>query len=73
MLKLASKKQRTTTVTEFEISEELLLEALKGVGLPVPDGAKVFTFVRVPGGGDWSNTDLEIKESPIQIRITSES
>lgn len=35
---------------------------------PLPIGATV--SVRVPGGGDWSNTDLELDERdrPLEIR-----
>lgn len=38
----------------------------------LPADAKI--FVRVPGGGDWSNTDLEIsEEQPLQARATETS
>ncbi len=42
----------TTTTTKYSADD--LIEAL---GLP--DGAEI--TVRVPGGGDWSNTDLNLK------------
>ena len=45
----------TKTNTRVEISFSRLRELL---GLP----ENVTIFVRVPGGGDWSNTDLEIDD-----------
>jgi hypothetical protein len=34
----------------------------------LPDDAEI--VVRVPGGGDWSNTDLAIKDHPLTARFT---
>jgi len=54
----------TRTVDTYEFTAEELIEALKQAGLlPNEISHKESTvFVRVPGGGDWSNTDLEIDE-----------
>lgn len=32
----------------------------------IPADAEV--YVRVPGGADWSNTDLDLKDAPVQVR-----
>ncbi len=36
----------------------------------IPDGVTVRIYVEVPGGGDWSHTDLEIEEHPVQVSAT---
>lgn len=34
----------------------------------IPAGAEVRIYVEVPGGGDWSHTDLDVAEHPVQVR-----
>lgn len=51
---------------EFKITGSAILLRLKELGLPVPDSAEL--IVRVPGGGDWSNMDLELNEEPLIVR-----
>lgn len=61
-----SKKQTVTTVSTFQtaISAEMIRAAF---GLP--KDARVY-FV-VPGGGDWSNTDIDIdRNHPICVEWT---
>jgi hypothetical protein len=53
-------KTHTITTTEYLITVDDLYKAFD-----IPKGAKV--FVEVPGGGDWSNTDLDISEHPIKV------
>lgn len=63
----------TKTVTQVVKTHTLALddadvrELIKGhYGTAPPAGAKI--YVSVPGGGDWSNTDLDIsKENPLII------
>ena len=62
----------TRTVDTYEFTAEELIEALKQAGLlPNEISHKESTvFVRVPGGGDWSNTDLEIDEDrPLTVKV----
>lgn len=54
-------KARTQVTTTTDVRIELDADALLGVlktAFDLPDNAKL--HVRVPGGGDWSNTDLSI-------------
>lgn len=60
----------TATTTEqkhsIELTGALLITLLRKAGAAVPRDA-VVTF-HVPGGGDWSNSDVQIcAESPIYI------
>jgi hypothetical protein len=57
--------RRTFTL---DLSREMLLKVLRESGYAgLPDDAQV--FVEVPGGGDWSNTDLSIEQrTPIRVR-----
>lgn len=55
----------TKRVTESQahsltLTDEDLIALLNKAGLDIPDGAVV--TVAVPGGGDWSNTDLHIED-----------
>lgn len=65
------KTKETTTVRmlkthEHEISGECLRHMLSGLlGKPVPSDAKI--TVHVPGGGDYSHSDLDINEHPITV------
>jgi hypothetical protein len=59
---------KTTTVQtkhHAELDRHKLLALLRAAGHDVPDNAGI--FVQVPGGGDWSNTTLDIDDAPIQI------
>ena len=68
-------RTRTTTVTTestYNFSSEEVLNALKIAGLLPSDtfNRDSIVFVRVPGGGDWSNTDLEIESSnPLVVKV----
>lgn len=52
----------TTVVTKVNttltIGREALLAILRNAGYAIEDNARM--YVRVPGGGDWSNMDLDI-------------
>lgn len=52
-------KTRTTTTVTTKVRREILRKDL-GLLLGLPEHATV--FVEVPGGGDWSNCDLEIDD-----------
>lgn len=34
----------------------------------IPDDAEVRVYVDVPGGGDWSNMEIDIAEHPVYVR-----
>lgn len=51
----------TQTKTEYVFTADDLRDAL---GLP----AHAELFVAVPGGGDWSNRDLDLEENPLEAR-----
>ncbi len=57
----------TTVETRYhaELDRHKLLALLRQAGHEVPDNAGI--YVRVPGGGDWSNEQLDIDDAPIQI------
>ncbi len=62
----------TTVVTKthtITLNREVIIDLLRKEGIEV--GASVEIFVSVPGGGDWSNTDLDISAScPLIVRWT---
>jgi hypothetical protein len=50
---------------KLKLSREQVLAALQEK-YNIPDAASV--FVHVPGGGDWSNTNLDIEhQTPLEI------
>lgn len=56
------KTTRVHTIEEhhLEVDAALLIKALRAVGYDVPDTADIWMWV--PGGGDWSNTRLDVDE-----------
>lgn len=54
-------KRSTHTIHEGTITASDLRKMFH-----IPAHAEI--WVRVPGGGDWSSTDLLIAESPIQVK-----
>ena len=67
-----SVKTRAKITKDFriEIDGEAFVKALQRTGLEIPLGAAI--FVQVPGGGDWSNTSLDIDEDcPIIVTWTT--
>lgn len=69
------KRVRTTETFRIEVKGPELLQVLsqelkaqdKG---PIPEDASIAVWV--PGGGDWSNTDLDLNEHPVVIEWTVE-
>lgn len=57
----------TTTETRYEFTHTDILNGLKSLGLLPRDAQIQSCFVRVPGGGDYSNMDLDIEENPIKV------
>ncbi len=51
---------------KLRLSREQILDALREK-YDIPDNAGM--FVHVPGGGDWSNTDLDIEQqTPLVVQ-----
>lgn len=61
-------KRSAVEETTIKIDRDDLIEYLTEKGYRVPDDAKV--FVPVPGGGDWSNMDLDIGKADERALIT---
>jgi hypothetical protein len=66
---------KTTTVTtrnvkiEGAIDYEDLVGLLKAkIGVPLR-GVSFTLYVDVPGGGDWSNTELDVEEHPVKFVV----
>lgn len=68
-------RRETKTIKQFQFTAAELLAAL---GISKPDDVQSATksrrtiidvFVRVPGGGDWSNTNLDIESHPLIVEI----
>jgi hypothetical protein len=64
MSKIVRTNTQTTKTTTITYSAQALCQLL---GLP----ANTEIFVKVPGGGDWSNTDLDIdnRDRPLIARF----
>jgi len=65
-----SRTTRTETRVNLRMTGKELLELLRRDGQAIPKSG-VDVTVRVPGGGDWSNMNLDIDDdTPIQISFT---
>jgi len=65
-----SRTTRTETRIKLKMTGKELLELLRRDGQAIPKSG-VDVTVRVPGGGDWSNTSLDIDDdTPIEITFT---
>ncbi len=69
---------RTTTITtiierqELEFDDKQIRRILFAAGFAVPEKCDLRIYVAVPGGGDWSNTDIEInREHPLCVEWTT--
>lgn len=65
-----TKSETVTRVArhEVELDRDQLLEMLRAAGADLPeDVGHVRIYFAVPGGGDWSNTDVDIdKSNPVR-------
>jgi len=60
---------RTETTRRVELGDVQILELLASRSIYVPKDATI--TVTVPGGGDWSNTDLDINDRcPVVVSWT---
>lgn len=65
--------QRVTVTRQnsVRIDDRELREFLRARGMNLPANARI--FFAVPGGGDWSNIDIDISgENPICVEWTTE-
>jgi len=63
---------KTVTVKRtMKLTGTLLRQLLDRAGLSIPDDASI--TIQVPGGGDWSNCDLDLDDTSIQITWTEEA
>ena len=73
MIKQIKTHVRTERHTRLQLSGTdirlAIARHLEAEGMPdLPRDAKL--FVLVPGGGDWSNTSLDLDEYPIHVEWT---
>ena len=64
-----AKAVKRTVESEFEINltPAEIRQMLADQGHIIPASASI--FIRVPGGGDWSNMDLDVdKDRPVIVR-----
>jgi hypothetical protein len=62
--------QKTTSRRTLRLTREDMLQALRLLGVEISEDASVTIRMHVPGGGDWSNTDLDVDdENPIEVTI----
>lgn len=62
-------RQFTTEEHELTITGKDLLRVLRAAMVcDLTENVTAKVTVHVPGGGDWSNTDLDIDECPIIVR-----
>ena len=67
-----TKRKVTTTETHFELSHLDLMEYLETKGFKFDHSYDIRAFVAIPGGGDWSNTDLGVgPDCPIHVVVTN--
>lgn len=57
--------KKVTESFEAEFTHDDIINALRDAGHKVPVDAEV--FVRVPGGGDWSNMNLDLMDAPVIV------
>lgn len=62
----STKTVTTTQTSDIEIDADGIRELLRAAGHEIPDDARI--YFAVPGGADWSNTDIDIdKMHPLRV------
>jgi hypothetical protein len=67
---ISNKQARVTRAEtcEIELNAVDVIELVRKAGHTVPASAAVRIYFAVPGGGDWSNTDIDIDDrNPVRI------
>lgn len=58
----------TTTKMVIELDSNKIRDLLLDNGISIPESASVRIYFAVPGGADWSSTDLDItQEHPVYV------
>ncbi len=61
----------TTKISVYTLDGTDIIALVKNAGVIIPEGARVDVTFRIPGGGDWSNTTLDIdSDNPIHVKVT---
>ena len=67
-------KKVTVVRTErcsIELDEKIIRQLVQVAGAQIPEDANVRIYFAVPGGGDWSNTEIDIdNQHPIYVEWT---
>jgi len=64
----------TTERHELRLSGEGIRGLLIHMGLIIPERAEVRIYFEVPGGGDWSNTTIDIDDKrPVTVEWVIET
>jgi hypothetical protein len=73
MPRLKIESRVTTTVSNFrvEITSAELIAYARSIHPIIPENARA--YVTVPGGGDWSNSDIEFPTIIIDWQTVTES
>lgn len=69
----ATTQVTTTRRKTIRINREDIIKFLKSEGQVTDDGDVKKVYVQVPGGGDWSNTELDIQHDDEVIVIVEET
>jgi len=59
-------KKKVVEATSITINRDDFIEIMGKAGVDIPENARI--FIEVPSGGDWSNTELSLVDSPIKIK-----
>jgi hypothetical protein len=56
---------------QVEIDKALLIQTLKESGRLPHDAEIIYAQIHIPGGGDYSDTDLDLNDVPVKILFLS--
>lgn len=68
----------TIETCSFEVGYPTLFSMLQNAGL-IPNEREtqnvksIEVYIRIPSGGDWSNTNLDLREHKIQVKFVKET
>lgn len=67
-MRLLSKRTQTQIKATYEVTGSDIVKALRKAGM-IPENGGASITLRVPGGGDYSNMDLDLMDHPVTIKI----
>lgn len=66
----STERAKKTVARTFEIDDKDILEFVRSKKQYIPADAKMRVFIKIPGGGDWSNKEFDITaEDPIRMIV----